>query len=129
MNWAFLVLILCTGASSARACVADGRPLIANKPSSDAIVAQLEPITVSRPFQMKLTVCSDSTPAVDQLKVDAWMPRHKHGMKYSTTVQSLGAGEFTVSNMVFHMPGFWQVRVSTQQQNVEASYVLDITVK
>ena len=96
------------------------------------ILAVLDPIAVSKPFGLGLVLCSksgDETPFT--IKVDAWMPRHQHGMNYEPTITSSPPDKFAISNMVFHMPGLWQLRVNVRngENTKPATYLLDIEVK
>jgi len=43
-----------------------------------------------------------------ELKVDATMPEHRHGMNYRPTVAPAGTG-FRSEGWMFHMPGRWEI--------------------
>jgi cytochrome c peroxidase len=45
----------------------------------------------------------------DELKLDALMPEHKHGMNYAPAVKRLGPGRWRAEGLMFHMPGKWQL--------------------
>ena len=44
-----------------------------------------------------------------QLRVDARMPAHQHGMNYKPTVSSTGANRYKADGLMFHMPGRWEL--------------------
>ena len=68
-------------------------------------------IRVGQAFTALLTICDHfDTPFAGDVKVDAEMPMHKHGMNYRPSVTPLGMGRFKVQGMLFHMPGVWQFR-------------------
>lgn len=50
-------------------------------------------------------------PQPDELKVDADMPAHKHGMLSAPVTVDLGGGRFRTDGMLLHMPGDWVVFV------------------
>ena len=135
------VLLACL-CGPALACGAGGTQMITDGPSSLKIFASLEPITVSKPFAVNLILCNDdgggaaaATAAAETkapiVEANGWMPRHKHGMNYAPVVTPKGDGTFTVSNMVFHMPGLWQVRVNVRDRETDkpTTYLLDVVVK
>jgi hypothetical protein len=43
------------------------------------------------------------------LRVDATMPAHGHGMNTQPRTSPLGNGRFAVTGLRFHMPGAWEV--------------------
>jgi hypothetical protein len=43
-----------------------------------------------------------------QLRIDAVMPQHRHGMNYRPTVAALGDGRFRAEGLLLHMPGLWE---------------------
>lgn len=48
-------------------------------------------------------------PADVQLMVDARMPEHRHGMNLYPAVRRNGAGHFHITDMLLHMPGYWEI--------------------
>lgn len=72
-----------------------------------------EPIAVSRPFQLRVSIC----PANARLaRVDATMPEHRHGMNYRPSVRPLGEGRWTVDGMLWHMSGRWELRFDVEAE-------------
>lgn len=65
---------------------------------------------VGKPFAVTVTVCArDGTSYDGQLRVDADMPAHGHGMNYRVSVKPLVNGRFDVSGFLLHMPGRWRI--------------------
>ncbi len=72
--------------------------------------ASVWPIPVGQHFSMDLQVCGPPGAAVPtQVRVDADMPAHRHGMNYQTTVAPLGDGRFRADGLMFHMTGRWRL--------------------
>ena len=45
----------------------------------------------------------------EELRVDAGMPAHRHGMNVTPTVDRVGQGRWVVRDMLLHMPGEWVI--------------------
>ncbi len=67
-------------------------------------------IAVGKPFALDLAVCpKDAAATIDELRVDAHMPEHRHGMNYKASVKPQGApGRYRAEGLMFHMPGKWE---------------------
>ena len=65
-------------------------------------------IEIGRHFTVEAVVCSPA-PMPSRLRVDAWMPEHRHGMNYRPTVVKSGDGVYVAEGMLFHMPGLWRL--------------------
>lgn len=61
---------------------------------------------VDRHFKLELQLCPASA---KQLRVDADMPAHRHGMNYRVKLTPLGAGRYHAEGLLFHMPGRWRL--------------------
>jgi hypothetical protein len=60
-------------------------------------------------FALEVATCSKSGAALPtQLRLDAVMPEHKHGMNYQAMVTSRGKGRFRAEGLLLHMPGLWE---------------------
>ncbi len=68
-------------------------------------------IPLRDPFGLQVQVHDKATgqPSEAELKVSARMPHHAHGMNVEPTVTRTGAGTWEVQNMLFHMPGYWEL--------------------
>ncbi|WP_162896822.1 hypothetical protein [Ruegeria sp. AD91A] len=87
----------------------------------------VDEIPLAQPFSILVSVC-DGT-AVRQLHVDAIMPAHRHGMNYTPNVTALGGGAFRVDDMLFHMPGLWELQVDVDINGQSIFYSSEITLK
>ena len=66
-------------------------------------------IVVGEHFVIVFGVCPKKTFKIsEQIKLDAHMPEHRHGMNYRPGVAVLGAGRFRSEGWLFHMPGRWE---------------------
>lgn len=75
------------------------------------IVYRSEPavIEIGRPFAVEAIVCvKDPTIRATGLSIDAFMPKHRHGMNYRAEVSAKGSGRYVAEGMLFHMPGRWR---------------------
>lgn len=110
----FAVLLSIFWATQALACADDenAQEMIAETATPLRAYANLAPGALSQPFDMQLRFCGDNIDAIERVEVEAIMPAHQHGMNYTPIVKALGPGRFSVSGMVFHMPGTWQVRLA-----------------
>ena len=71
---------------------------------------QPSPIELTQPFVLHLRFCrDDKIVEVDNLKLDATMPAHGHGMNYEPSIKKRSEGEYETIGMLFHMPGAWRV--------------------
>lgn len=52
---------------------------------------------------------TDGEPLAASLALDARMPEHVHGMNREPRVETTGDGSWRVENLLFHMPGYWEV--------------------
>lgn len=74
------------------------------------IVYRIEPaeLKTDRHFSVLIDTCPRS--ATTELRVDAMMPAHRHGMNYKASVTRTGAGRWRAEGLLLHMPGEWQFR-------------------
>lgn len=61
-------------------------------------------ISVGEHFALEIAVC----PAARDLKANAHMPEHRHGMNYRPTLAPAGEGRYRSEGWLFHMPGRWE---------------------
>jgi hypothetical protein len=68
-----------------------------------------EKIAVGQHFSMDLAVCpKDGQATPESLRVDAFMPEHRHGMNYKAIVKPGDGGRYLAEGFMFHMPGRWE---------------------
>ena len=72
--------------------------------------ARPSPIAVSRHFALEFAVCAkDGKIMPDDIRVDAHMPEHRHGMNYKASVKPEAGGRYRAEGLMFHMPGRWEL--------------------
>jgi len=68
------------------------------------------PVAVGQHFAVDFAVCPKAgATAPREVRVDANMPAHKHGMNYRTTVVRARDGTYRAEGLLFHMPGRWDL--------------------
>ncbi len=88
--------------------------------------AEPEPVSVSRPFALLVTLC----PADARLlRVDATMPEHRHGMNYRPSLQALGDGVWRVEGLLWHMSGRWELRLDVEAAGVTHTLRQSVTLQ
>jgi hypothetical protein len=69
-----------------------------------------DPVPVGKHFVIDLVLCPKANAALPaELRVDATMPEHKHGMNYRPSVKMLAPGQYRAEGLMFHMPGRWEL--------------------
>ena len=69
-----------------------------------------EKIPLNRHFSLELAVCANAgQPLPESVAVDAWMPEHRHGMNYKTSIKREAGGRYRADGLMFHMPGRWEL--------------------
>ena len=63
------------------------------------------PLKVGQHFSVEFAVC----PTPQSVRVDAWMPEHRHGMNYRPTVTATGEGRYKAEGLMLHMAGKWEL--------------------
>ena len=84
---------------------------------------------VSAPFEMSVTFCGSSGAEIAAMTFDAFMPAHQHGMNYRANVADMGEQSFKISNVVFHMPGRWELRIDAEAADQKFAYTGDVEVE
>ena len=65
-------------------------------------------ISVAQHFTLDIAVCAKSSAKPEEIKVDAHMPEHRHGMNYAPGVKQTAPGRWRAEGLMFHMPGKWE---------------------
>ena len=77
------------------------------------------PIPVNDFFTLDVEVRRDGALVTDgNLVVDAAMPHHNHGMNHVPLIERTGPGRWHVEDMLFHMPGYWELYFDVEEQGV-----------
>jgi hypothetical protein len=53
-----------------------------------------------------------------ELRADAGMPEHGHGLLRRPRVESRGGGHFALENLYLHMPGTWRVHLDLGRDGI-----------
>jgi hypothetical protein len=100
-------------AANAQAC---GEALGAGAQRIDSARFQLAykpapaPVPVGRFFAIDFVLCPrDGAAPPAEVRVDATMPEHKHGMNYRPSVKTFAPGQYRAEGLMFHMPGRWEL--------------------
>lgn len=67
------------------------------------------PVPLNAPFSIDWVACTPGAAAATAVRVDAWMPAHRHGMNYRPTVTGAPGGPMRADGLILHMPGRWQL--------------------
>lgn len=106
-----MAALLLAGPALALACtpgLEGGKPLDGAR---HALAWRTDPlkIAVGKPFAVEVAVCDkDAALKLEELRVDAHMPEHRHGMNYKASIKPVGAGRYRAEGLMFHMPGRWE---------------------
>ena len=94
-------------ASAAQACELPGGEAKKIESKGHLVLYRTRPAPpkVGEHFVLEFAVCP--TPA--SVRVDAWMPEHRHGMNYRPTIASLGEGRYRAEGLMLHMAGKWEL--------------------
>lgn len=76
-------------------------------------------VSVGKPFAIDLVVCpKNALDRLVELRVDAHMPAHRHGMNYKASIDTQGdTGRFRAQGLMFHMPGTWEILFDMRSEN------------
>ena len=95
-------------------------------PSAPMIYVSLPDIPVSTPFVIGITSCDEFA---GTLTFDAIMPAHQHGMNYAPEITATEPGQFEINNVVFHMPGAWELQIAFTTSNQTYLYTKEVMVE
>ena len=115
-----------SGASLACVSDPDAQRMSPDAGGMPAVYVILDQAVISKPTGLSLVVCDGD---VLDVFVDARMPAHQHGMNYEPDIEDLGEGRFVVTNMVYHMPGLWQLKVTLDTGSGRSVHVLDMPIR
>jgi hypothetical protein len=116
-----VALALLTGSHAPIAGAADGCTLVGdgrraqNAARTQTLVYRFAPaeLRTDRHFSLLIETCPLSAAA--ELRVEATMPAHRHGMNYKPTVTREGPGRWRADGLLLHMPGEWQFRFEIRE--------------
>lgn len=91
-------------APAAQACELPGGAAQRVESRKHTVLYRTVPLRVGEHFTLEFAVC----PAPEAVRVDAWMPVHRHGMNYKAIVTALGGERYRAEGLMFHMAGQWE---------------------
>ena len=99
-----------SGAAAACSATLEGGTTMESPRHSIAYRTDPARVAVGRPFAVELVVCpKEAAATIEEVRVDAHMPEHRHGMNYKASVKPHGAvGRYRAEGLMFHMPGKWE---------------------
>ncbi len=124
LRWAATGVVLCSvlgfamgvaGSGAATACTPAFKGATAVQSPRYTVAWRTQPagIAVGQHFAVDFVVCPKAGAAAPkELRIDAQMPEHGHGMNYKavvTPVKSEGDGRYRADGLMFHMPGRWEL--------------------
>lgn len=87
------------------------------------------PVEISQPFSLEIKLCKEDAPLTPkQLRINAGMPAHNHGMNYQPSITKLGDGHYQVDNFVFHMMGNWAFAIDVFTTDEKQTFSIDYTL-
>ncbi|HEX7043418.1 MAG TPA: hypothetical protein VF203_02275 [Burkholderiales bacterium] len=89
----------------------EGAPLARIDSPRYVLAFRTEParVAVGEHFALLVAACGkDNGEPPSELRVDAHMPAHRHGMNYAASVEPLAPGRWRAEGLLFHMPGDWE---------------------
>ena len=92
-----------------------------------------EPIPLNEPFALEVAIFSrdnsDQDPLIVDLSVDGRMPEHRHGMNVIPPVMRRDDGWYEISNLLVHMPGYWQIHIDVTRGGVTERAQADVDLE
>ena len=90
-------------------------------------------IKLGQPFSFNVELCNNNKEQVvskpDRITADAIMPAHQHGMNYIPKINFNDATKgYEVSGFLFHMPGEWEITISSYYADKATHYTKLITI-
>lgn len=87
-------------------------------------------VKVGQFFTAEIVACrtqqQDTTP---EIKIDATMPAHGHGMNYRPTATSTRPGHYRFTGLMLHMPGTWRVTIDLLQGGKRTRLTHELNLK
>ncbi len=115
-----LICIVMSGTASACTPAFKGAATVESSRYTVAWRTQPAGIAVGRHFAVDFVVCPKSGAAAPtDLRIDAQMPEHRHGMNYKASVKSEGGGRYLADGLMFHMPGRWELMFELRGESIE----------
>lgn len=120
------ISVVLAAANAAFACEETGTAMQSEASDAPVAIISIEPPPLSQPFSFVITVCTDKP--VTDVTIDATMPAHQHGMNYEPRTTQSDGNTLQVDDMVFHMPGFWEIELNAVIDDIPVSYTHPLTL-
>lgn len=120
----FFTSSLCGAAEKTGGCHPLESPWISltSKQAHLSVKSQPSRIQTSEPFNLIVQVCLENKAYLGNLKFNADMPRHKHGMNYQPSVEKQDNGQYLIKGSLLHMPGLWRFSFTLDSLNQPIFY-------
>ena len=87
-------------------------------------------VAVSQPLGLEVVACPEAGAAApEQVRVDARMPAHGHGMNYRPQATQVAAGHYRFDGLMLHMPGQWQLQFDVMQAGQRTRLTADLELQ
>jgi YtkA-like len=133
---------LAAGSVAVQALAASITPGPGKTPSREAVstagsfvayVPTPDPIPLNELFTLTVRVSDpgDRTQPITDAVVtaSAWMPAHNHGTALQPRVESHGDGTATVSGLLLHMAGHWELRLGIARKGQMERVTFDVWIE
>lgn len=130
--FAGIALLAATTSSAAACTIPDGWTMMqVEHTHSSKIALELPPtpVKIGEPFSIDFLVCADPQPSIGNIRLDATMPAHKHGMNYKPEIVEVADNIYRGSGMFFHMPGEWQISVELLIDGESRRFLLKVPAR
>jgi YtkA-like len=111
--------------TAALACELPGSPAQTLQSHTYTVAYRTGPLRIGEHFTVNFAVC----PAPESVRVDAWMPEHRHGMNYRPEIRAQGGGRYRAEGLMLHMAGRWElvfeIRSAGRTERLAASVQLE----
>ena len=108
-----IALAAVCAAAPALACDAPGAGYARLESERYVVWLRTDPasIPLGAEFALDAVVCAKRGAKIGAIRLDAWMPTHRHGMNTRPSLKPTGEGRWRAEGFLFHMPGRWQFTV------------------
>jgi hypothetical protein len=87
------------------------------------------PVTGNNTFDMHLMDANGEAVSGATVTVEPWMPAHGHGSSEEPKVEEKMDGMYTITDVVFTMPGHWEVRIDVSHHATDDRLVSSYDVQ
>lgn len=87
------------------------------------------PATGANEIHMHLMDADGQAVTGATIAVEPWMPAHGHGSPETPTVEEAENGMYSISNVVYSMPGHWEVRIDVTKDGTSDRIVAEYDVE